>query len=436
MVGEDGMSADQAAPAERRSPYSIPPVAEILASPRNGLVAVSTFSGCGGSCLGLRWAGWRVAWANEFLPNAAASYRANFPDTPLDGRDIRSVSANDILAATGIGEGGIDLLEGSPPCSDFSMAGRREKGWGKERAHGDGSFGRSDDLFMEWLRLADELRPRALWAENVVGLTRGVARGLFNDVMRRVRSLGYRAKAAILDASRFGVPQERRRVFVVGVREDLGADPAFPDPCPWRYSVRDALPWIGRAEIFARGDDSFRGGMRTLDGCAPTVCASSPDGMELRAVLDDGYGPAVDITNRPCPTVRASRSSMLKVEPEAALRGRIANEWGGLRPGETHPEIYTLRKADPDAPSPTIAASWGTSGSMAQTVHPFERRRFSIAELRRICGFPDDFALAGSFAQQWARLGNSVAPPVARALGARLAGILLSARRDGEPGGP
>ena len=76
-------------------------MAEIAAVPDNGLRVVSTFSGCGGSCLGYRMAGYRVLWASEFIPAAAETYRANHPDTILDTRDIRKVQPEEILEAIG-----------------------------------------------------------------------------------------------------------------------------------------------------------------------------------------------------------------------------------------------------------------------------------------------------------------------------------------------
>ena len=102
-------------------------MAEIATIPDNGLRVVSTFSGCGGSCLGFKMAGYRVLWASEFIPAAAEVYRANHAGTILDTRDIRKIQPADILAATGLKVGELDVLEGSPPCASFSTAGKREK---------------------------------------------------------------------------------------------------------------------------------------------------------------------------------------------------------------------------------------------------------------------------------------------------------------------
>lgn len=120
---------------ERRTvskpPYRVPLMSEIADLPWNGFNAISTFSGCGGSSLGYKMAGFRVLWASEFIPAAQETYRANHPKTILDTRDIRQVKPEDILAAIGMKPGELDLFDGSPPCASFSTAGAREAGWGR-----------------------------------------------------------------------------------------------------------------------------------------------------------------------------------------------------------------------------------------------------------------------------------------------------------------
>src|SRR4030095_8010470 len=162
-----------------KPPYHIPSMVEIAAVPKNGYQVVSAFSGCGVSCLGYRMAGFDVKWANEMEPNAIECYRANFPDSVLDARDIRAVEPAEILEALRMKPGDLDLLDGSPPCQSFSTAGKREKHWGRVVAHGDGTTQRSDDLFFEYARVLRGLRPKTFVAENVSGLVKGVAKGYF-----------------------------------------------------------------------------------------------------------------------------------------------------------------------------------------------------------------------------------------------------------------
>lgn len=223
-----------------KPPYRVPSMAEIQALPWNGLTVASTFSGAGGSCLGYRMAGYRVAYAAEFVDAARSTYKANHPDSFLDPRDVRDIKGADIIEAVG---GEVDILDGSPPCASFSTAGAREKGWGKVKAYSDVAQ-RTDDLFDEYIRLVGEVRPRVFVAENVSGLVKGTAKGYFIRVMKGLKAKGYRVACRVLDASWLGVPQSRQRTIFVGVRDDIGCEPAFPRPFSYRYTVADALPYI------------------------------------------------------------------------------------------------------------------------------------------------------------------------------------------------
>ena len=316
-----------------KPPYQVATMPEISAIPWNGLKVASTFSGCGGSCLGYRMAGFRVVWANEFIPAAQDSYNANkSPECYLDKRDIKTVEAEEILKQTGLKKGELDLFDGSPPCQAFSTAGKRHKGWGKDRQYENGVAQKNEQLFDEYIRLVDGLQPKVFVAENVSGLVKGTAKGMFLEILAALKGCGYRVKCKVLDAQWLGVPQTRRRVIFIGVREDLNCEPVHPSPLSYRYSVRDALPEIvGVRQNLFGGTDK-----RSSKG-------------------------------KPCPTV-------------STFGVGIA---GGV--------------------------NWWVE--MAKVVDSTEKRKFSIAELRRICAFPDDFILTGSYAQQWERLGNSV-PPV------------------------
>lgn len=356
-----------------KPPYRVPLMSEIITIPPNGLTVCSTFAGCGGSSTGYRMAGFRVLWANEFDANAQECYRANMnPSTIFDGRDIRTVKPEEILAATHMEPGQLDVLDGSPPCQTFSTAGKRQMNDPKS------------DLFFEYARLLRGLKPRVFVAENVSGLVKGVAKGMFKLILAELKSCGYRVTCRVLDAQWLGVPQSRQRTIFVGVREDLGIEPAHPKPLPYRYSVRDALPWIVSAINDSKGMEGVR-----------------------------------DVDVEPLPSVRAGGGGHQlgwRVESETDIsRFAIGKEWDKLKEGEQSAKYFSLQRAASDAPSPTIQASHGNL-STAGVTHPTERRKFTIAELKRICAFPDDFILLGSYANQWARLGNSVPPLMMRAI--------------------
>jgi DNA (cytosine-5)-methyltransferase 1 len=360
--------------------YRVPLMSEIADLPWNGFNAISTFSGCGGSSLGYKMAGFRVLWASEFIPSAQQTYRANHPKTILDTRDIRQVKAEEILAAIGMKRGELDLFDGSPPCASFSTAGSREAGWGKVKKYSDGAQ-RTDDLFHEFIRLVRGIQPKVFVAENVSGLVKGTAKGYFLEILAAMKASGYRVTCRVLDAQWLGVPQQRQRTIFVGVRNDLNLEPVHPLPLPYRYSVRDALPWITDAR--------------------QTEVFNEPD-----RVFTDTPSPSVTTLG-----IGAKRNDSVVVEAETDIsRYAIGAEWDKLKPGEGSEKYLNLKRTRIEGPSHGISADGGNP-STAGVCHPTEKRKFTIAELRRICAFPDDFILLGTYAQQWERLGRAV-PPV------------------------
>lgn len=330
-----------------KPPYRVPTMQEIRDLPWNGFNAISTFSGGGGSSTGYRMAGFRILWASEFIDSARETYAANkAPYTVLDGRDIRQVKAEDILHAIGMKPGELDLFDGSPPCASFSTAGKREAGWGKVKKYSDKAQ-RTDDLFFEFSRLVRGVQPKTFVAENVSGLVKGTAKGYFIEIMKELKSCGYRVGCKVLDAQWLGVPQMRQRTIFVGVREDLGIDPAHPKPLPYQYTVRDAI----------------------------------------------GH-----LTGVP--------------EKESDITGfAIGREWEQMKtPGTQSRKYFQLVRPALNRPCGTITQRGGDN-TVAGVCHPTERRKFTIAELKQICGFPPDYILAGTYAQQWERCGRAV-PPV------------------------
>jgi len=333
-----------------KPPYFVPTMDEVRAIPWNGLTVASTFSGAGGSCTGYRMAGYRVVWANEFVPAAQESYLANCSEhCTLDKRDIREVQPGDILTATGLAAGELDLFDGSPPCQAFSTAGKRDKGWGKQKKYEHGATQANETLFNDYIRLLRGLQPKTFVAENVSGLVKGKAKGWFLRILADLKASGYKVSCRVLDAQWLGVPQSRQRTIFVGVRNDIDAEPCHPSPLGYRYSVRDAVPEL-----------------------------------ETTSAMNS------DTRMAPC----------------------YQDEWDRMKVGEQSQKFFSLVKVDPSKPSPTV----DTSAKRAIVCHPTEKRKFTIAELKRICSFPDDFILTGSYAQQWERLGNSVPPLMMRAI--------------------
>nr|WP_278253121.1 DNA (cytosine-5-)-methyltransferase [Stenotrophomonas maltophilia] len=170
--------------------------------------AVSLFSGCGGSDMGLAAAGFEVLMANDILSYAREVYHANLPET-----DYRLCSIETIQSFPRA-----DLLVGCYPCQGYSQGGARE-------ASRDINY-----LFREFGRALRHIRPKAFIVENVSGLTREDNRRLFNMQLRNFRAAGYNVSWKLMNAADYGVAQERQRVIIVGVKSSLGIKFEFPDP--------------------------------------------------------------------------------------------------------------------------------------------------------------------------------------------------------------
>jgi DNA (cytosine-5)-methyltransferase 1 len=474
--------------------YHLPTVSAIRQIPPNGLKVVSTFSGGGGTCLGMTLAGYDVVWANDCDPHARETYTANL-GKPIDGRLLNNVTAADILSETGLKEGELDLFEGSPPCTKFSTAGRRQKGWNRKEIHAGKVQANTEDLFFEWIRLARGLRPKVFVAENVAGLVKGVAKGYFKDILKEMKSFGYRVEARLLDAKWLGVPQRRNRIIFIGVRDDLSRMPTFPRPLHRQWTVRQAIgdlltsssfmlkddarsfkksPDIpadavvahdarstqhsdrGRNMIEVRGDRSgyrkfaiitdepattvvgnlygINGGgsitaemsghiqmngsasrkphRHSLDRPSPTVQAHGLDNANmttqhtLEIDFKDGYESAPssmhNVADKSSPTIRSGRSFQIEQEVEAEqIVGNTDYRptWGNL--DQAHASLL----------------SGGPNNGQGQLQYKTIRRHLTIQEVKRLCSFPDDYVLDGSFAKQWARLGNAVPPMMAYHIG-------------------
>jgi len=190
---------------------------------------ISLFAGCGGSSLGYSMAGYRELLAVEWDANAVETFRLNFPGVPVHHDDIATLDVERCLSLAGIAPGELDVLDGSPPCQGFSTAGKREMGDDRNQ------------LFHEFARLLAGLRPRAFVMENVSGMVKGKMRLVFVEILRELKSCGYRVSARLLNAMYFGVPQSRQRLILIGVREDLEREPSHPGPSTRPMGMREVI---------------------------------------------------------------------------------------------------------------------------------------------------------------------------------------------------
>lgn len=186
---------------------------------KNGLKVFSCFACGGGSTMGYKLAGFDVIGFNEIDPKMAECYIKNHNPKyryiePIQDFKNRTDLPDELYD--------LDILDGSPPCSSFSMAGNREKDWGKKKKFREGQQEQIlDTLFFDFLDVGEKLQPKVIVAENVKGLLMGEAQEFLAEVMNRFNKIGYIVGRKLLNASNMGVPQRRERVFFYAIRKDL-----------------------------------------------------------------------------------------------------------------------------------------------------------------------------------------------------------------------
>jgi DNA (cytosine-5)-methyltransferase 1 len=190
---------------------------------KNGLKVFGTFICGGGSTMGYKLAGFEHLGGVEIDPPIAEVYKLNHDPKYLFIEDIRDF-ANRLEFPDDLYK--LDILDGSPPCSSFSMAGNREKDWGKTKIFREGQAEqRLDDLFFDYIKLAKKLQPKVVIAENVKGLIQGNAKAYVHRIKKEFELAGYKVQLFLLNAASMGVPQKRERVFFICQRNDLNFKP-------------------------------------------------------------------------------------------------------------------------------------------------------------------------------------------------------------------
>ena len=346
---------------------------------------LSTFAGGGGSSTGYRLAGGKILAVNEFVPEAQNTYRENYPNTTIVPGDIKELTGTYLMEQAGVKVSELDILDGSPPCSAFSMAGSVSHGEG--RTHAD-AFGKKkqysdikgvenvEDLFFEFLRVAKDIKPKVIIGENVEGLTMGEAKEYFHKIQNTFEDIGYLIVANVLDSSYFGVPQSRKRCFFIGVREDV--------------AEKVGINFMTMYQLYPDKND-FR---TTLGEAINDVVNEDKEELEY---LFDKISPE-----------RAVGKTLMKMpkDPDKVLTGMDYHAKG---------HHFNLKRSSLRKPCPTITAMGNLAG-VAGTCHPIEDRKFTIKELKRIMSLPEDFKLTGKLNKKSERIGRMVPPLMMKAL--------------------
>lgn len=195
------------------------------------LTALDLFSGCGGLSVGLHQAGFHVLGAVEIDRKAQATYSLNHPEVKLFSEDIRKLDVSEVMSATGLKKGQLDLLAGCPPCQGFSRLRTKNKG--------ASVFDARNDLVNDFLRFVKEMLPKSIMMENVPALA---ADSRFKDLCSSIAELGYSYVVQVLDAADYSVPQRRKRLILLASRVH---QPAIAEKNSQRVTVRQAISGIG-----------------------------------------------------------------------------------------------------------------------------------------------------------------------------------------------
>jgi len=377
------------------------------ASEQNLFTVISTFAGAGGSSTGYKLAGGKVLVSNEFVEHAYESYKLNHPGTVVLTGDIKEIEGSQFLNAANLSSGELDIFDGSPPCTHFSMSGKREKSWDKEKMyHGHRQF-QIEKLTLEMIRIAKDLQPKTIVIENVKALSAGSARDYLNSFLNALEGIGYLCSWKILNASHFGVPQGRERTFIIGVREDVAdalgwnflniQSRVFPEPTVNKLSLRGAFDGLDADSDYANQcqieRDRVANGNIVTREVLKKIPFDPPKQMQFCNFLKDVANENLD------------DPKLAKFKDKESYFNYFRCSW--------------------DVPSPTI------TGRCHSYFHPSEDRCFTLKELMRIMSLPDDFKFApGSEEAMEERIGLMVAPKVMQAISSHLYNNVLKPYKE------
>ena len=332
--------------------------------------SISLFSGAMGLDLGLEKAGINFRLCQDFDASCYETMLIN--NRPGMTGDIRQIDSGTILERAKLGKGEAFLLCGGPPCQPFSTAGKR---MGINDPRGS--------LFMDYVRMVDETRPRFFIFENVKGLTsiavdeNGTPGGVLEIIISELEKLGYSTIHSLLDAVYYGVPQFRERMIIIGSRDH--EEIFLPVPTHFQQHQNQEMRWV------TLGDT-----IRDLeDNPGPCTHFSEERLKYLRMVPEGGNW------------------HDLPIEIQPAAMGGAWKSGGG--------KVGFYRRLSYSQPSPTVVTSPVQKATMM--CHPTKDRPLSVREYARIQQFPEDWKITGTITNQYKQIGNAVPVGLAEAVG-------------------
>ncbi len=368
---------------------------------------VDLFSGVGGLSLGATRAGFNLAGAVELDKHAIFSHQLNFPESTHLHRDVSKLTAQDILSACGVNE--IDCVVGGPPCQGFSTIGK---------GNADDS---RNELYIHFFRLVSELSPICFLAENVPGIMNEKYNSVREEAFSLVSDRYTLLHPIKVNASNYGAPTTRTRIFFIGFRKNLvkqlKESDFFPRDIMSPTLVKEAfygLPRVIRKEWQAE-KQGWRGVKMDKDGFYYE---------RLWGHIPKGVGDLESLDKMKIGLV----SGFLRT----VHTDEIAQRYGNLSFGETD-KISRSQRLDPNGFCPTLRAGTGSDKGSYQAVrpiHPTQSRVITPREAARLQGFPDWFRFHPTKWHSFRQIGNSVSPLVAEAMLLPLYELCTHAKRE------
>lgn len=357
-------------------------------------LGIDLFAGAGGLSLGFEQAGVDIAAAVEIDPIHCATHQFNFPYSKTICADILNLTGDEIRRKANIGKRDIDVVFGGAPCQGFSMIGKRALD--DPRNH----------LVFHFVRIVAELKPKYFVFENVKGLTVGKHVSFLKELMTALEKAGYAVVKPyhVLNAADFLVPQDRRRLFLIGGRRGL-ALPAYPKALKTRVSVWEAIGDLPDADTFEQlmVSDAIRVPWKTLTRYARRLRCLDLDPSDF------GYSRNFD--------ANILTSSLRTQHTDISKQRFLQTEHGQTEP------VSRFRKLPPNGLCNTLRA--GTDSARGaftspRPIHPFLPRVITVREAARLHSYPDWFRFHTTKWHGFRQVGNSVPPHLARAIASEI----------------
>lgn len=347
--------------------------------------AIDLFCGAGGLSTGLKKSGFRLCLGVDIDEKALKTYKCNLKHTKVLKEDIKKVTGERITELTGINRRDNFLLAGCPPCQGFSSLGKRDANDEK------------NELVYEYIRIINELEPSFILMENVPGMSTGVGKEIFKNVVKELEE-NYHVEYATLNAADFGVPQIRKRLVLHGIRNDvyanLGLDKEkqkiLPKSTHSKEKKKGYRKWVTvRKAIF---DLPILGAGESYDdGIIKNHKARSLSETNIERLQE----------------IRLHGGNREMISEELQLECH-------KKENVSYTDTYGI--IDPDKPAPTITSGC-TIISKGRYCHPTQNRGLSIREAARLQSFDDKFEFQGNMGEMSLQIGNAVPPKLAQASG-------------------